>query len=180
MTVVVDLGCWDHNGKYPSLEWLAAKYDPEMIYGFDPSPEFTLSEQVKAAAGLHRPCQLVQQAAWLYDGQIEYHSGHLSGGGNNLGVAARRLGAGPTVMGRLGVVGEGSESVPCFDFSEWLGEHGPAVVKMDIEGAEYGLLERLVDDGRTHLITELLIEWHAAVPHELLKHCQFPAYEWVM
>ena len=61
--------------------------------------------------------------------------------------------------------------MPAIDFSRWLKEmvarHTEAdgskpfvVVKMDIEGAEYAVLEELVHDGTIALISELMVEFH--------------------
>jgi hypothetical protein len=37
------------------------------------------------------------------------------------------------------------------------------VVKMDIEGAEFPILEKMIDDGTDLLTTLLLVEWHDGV-----------------
>jgi hypothetical protein len=60
--------------------------------------------------------------------------------------------------------------VPAIDFSAWLrrtvGPDDHVVVKMDIEGAEYPVLTKLLNDGTINLISVLYIEWH---------HDRFPA-----
>jgi FkbM family methyltransferase len=62
-------------------------------------------------------------------------------------------------------------AVPCIDFSTWLKNEVTAdnyvVVKMNIEGAEYDVLEKCVADGTATLIDELHIQWHA-------KKCLIP------
>jgi FkbM family methyltransferase len=61
--------------------------------------------------------------------------------------------------------------VPAIDFSRWLKEmvarHTEAdgskpfvAMKMDIEGAEYAVLEELVHDGTITLVSELMVEFH--------------------
>jgi FkbM family methyltransferase len=61
--------------------------------------------------------------------------------------------------------------VPTIDFSRWLkkmfAQHKKAdgskpfvVVKMDIEGAEYAVLEKLVRDETITLVSELMVEFH--------------------
>jgi FkbM family methyltransferase len=66
---------------------------------------------------------------------------------------------------------ERPHEVPAIDFSRWLKEmiarHTEAdgskpfvAVKMDIEGAEYAVLEKLVHDGTITLISELMVEFH--------------------
>lgn len=53
-------------------------------------------------------------------------------------------------------------SVPCFDFSEWIHDldEPEVIVKMDIEGAEVPVLEKLIEDGTDQRISLLLVEWH--------------------
>ncbi len=57
------------------------------------------------------------------------------------------------------------QSVPCLNFSEWLSERTQKnpflVVKMDIEGAEYDVLEKLISDQRLDMIDLLFIEFHS-------------------
>jgi FkbM family methyltransferase len=64
-----------------------------------------------------------------------------------------------------------SKKVPAIDFSRWLKEtvarhtepDGPkpfVVVKMDIEGAEYAVLEKLLHDGTITLVSKLMVEFH--------------------
>ncbi len=51
--------------------------------------------------------------------------------------------------------------VPCFDFSAWLRTlPEPPIVKFDVEGAEFPILERMVETGADALVKELLVEWH--------------------
>jgi len=54
--------------------------------------------------------------------------------------------------------------VAAIDFSRWLGENfvpeDYVIVKMDIEGAEYDVLEKVIADGNLPLIDELIIEFH--------------------
>ena len=144
--IVVDLGCADH-GKAFSLQTLAARYGPDRIYGFDPSPALDLAVQYVGGV----PVTLRREAAWLYDGEI----GYMENGWESC-------------------VGEG-DPVRCFDFPVWLARNGPAVVKMDIEGAEHALLERVVQDGTDLLISELLVEWHR---HDFDGELRCPVTDW--
>jgi FkbM family methyltransferase len=68
------------------------------------------------------------------------------------------------------------KSAPCIDFGEWLRSAtvtAPFVfVKMDIEGAEYPVLEHLLHTHTIEFIDVLAVEWHA---HKLREpersHC---------
>jgi len=72
---------------------------------------------------------------------------------------------------------ESAYEVPAIDFSRWLKEmiaqHTDAdgskpfvAVKMDIEGAEYSVLEELLHDGTITLVSELMVEFHTQQFHE--------------
>ncbi|HCQ71730.1 MAG: hypothetical protein CL570_00445 [Alphaproteobacteria bacterium] len=70
---------------------------------------------------------------------------------------------------------EKPQNIKSFDFSEWLKDlHeqqtiskfgykiSPYIaVKMDIEGAEYDVLEKVITDGHHPLISDLIVEFHA-------------------
>lgn len=133
MRVVADLGCMERNGA-DSLAVLAVEYGPCMIFGFDPSP--LLNEETKTIG--NSVAVLSRQAAWLYDGAIGFRE---DGSGSSIGVG---------------------DAVLCFDFSRWLRElvADEIVVKMDIEGAEVQVLEKMIEDGTDSLVDELLVEWH--------------------
>lgn len=54
--------------------------------------------------------------------------------------------------------------VPCFDLSNWIKETFNSddylILKLDIEGAEYDVLEKLCVDGTISQVNELWGEWH--------------------
>lgn len=54
--------------------------------------------------------------------------------------------------------------VPCLNFSNWLGKTfatgDDLIVKMDIEGAEYPVLRKMLADDTLRLVSVLYIEWH--------------------
>lgn len=54
--------------------------------------------------------------------------------------------------------------VKCFDFSKWLSDNFDRedfiVLKMDIEGAEYEVLQKMIDDGTIDMIDRLYIDLH--------------------
>jgi FkbM family methyltransferase len=177
--IVVDLGCADR-GEWFSLEALADEYHPDIIYGFDPSP--LLNTRRRKANGV--PVKLERKAAWTFDGTVEFVDDFMRGGlPGPIGYGTTCAGS-ETSLGRVGAMVKENEKhctldllqegkpVPCFDFSRWLIEHvGPeqCVVKMDIEGAEYNLLEHLIRQGTHKLVTELVVEWHEQPAPHLTK-----------
>ncbi len=153
--IVVDLGCADY-GTQDSLSSLADTYHPTRMYGFDPHP--ALDETVTCVHGI--PTRLERKAAWLYDGETRFIENitrsHLANGQPDATV------------------------VPCFDFSAWLSRRRTWVIlKMDIEGAEYEVLERMISDGTDQKIAALLIEWHDG-DRGLTDRLACPVHEWWM
>jgi len=55
-------------------------------------------------------------------------------------------------------------NIPCFDLSSWLKESFTEddyiILKLDIEGAEYRVLNKIIEDGNIGLINEFWGEWH--------------------
>ena len=65
-------------------------------------------------------------------------------------------------------------SISCFDLSLWIkesfSEDDYIILKLDIEGAEYEVLNKLIEDGTINIINELWGEWHdmkISDPHTL-------------
>ncbi len=59
---------------------------------------------------------------------------------------------------------EYNQRVECVDFSKWITKHCSPddyiVCKLNIEGAEYKVIEHLVETGAINHINELYVEWH--------------------
>jgi FkbM family methyltransferase len=147
--IVVDLGCFPHREEI-SIEPLIRTYRPDVLYGFDPWPGLVEGERMFEGTRVI----LERKAAWIEDGEIEF-------------ARVRGLRAwNSTVMRAKGTrrewAGAGEVIVaPCFDFSAWLRTlPEPPIVKLDVEGAEIPILERMVEDGTDLLVAELLVEWH--------------------
>ncbi len=139
MSVVVDLGCQPH-GKDYSVEPLVKRFAPKQLLGFDPAASPTRYDLDGTEVVIDG------SAAWVRDGTLQ-----LSGAGDEA-----------TVMGASSARNGTEFTVPCFDFSTWIHDldEPEVIVKMDIEGAEVPVLEKLVADGNDERISLLLIEWH--------------------
>jgi len=58
-----------------------------------------------------------------------------------------------------------SETIPCIDFSSFIKENFSKedfiLIKMVIEGSEYDLLEKMIEDGTIEFVNHLFVEWHS-------------------
>lgn len=147
--IVVDLGCYEHEVS-DSVDYLVARFRPALLYGFDPLLERDHTRLVKRTR-----CVLRASAAWVHTGTLALH----------------RNGTGTRVL-------EPGEDVPCFDLAEFVRDLPPTriVLKLDVEGAEYPLLERLHAQGLDSRLEVVLVEWHR--PERVELDC--PVEEWTM
>ena len=91
-------------------------------------------------------------AIWSYDGFIDFYlsTEHNFGSSINKNKKSGRLDKTPI-------------SVPCVDIDRIIREHKDKeyiILKLDIEGAEYELLNYMFDKGTFNYINELYIEFH--------------------
>lgn len=152
MKIVFDLGCYTHPGyEDESLGPLIEKYDPDLYIGYDPLVEDKLWRQGGTICWTHNAI------AWTYDGFFGYKY-----------VADRPL--------RSHVI-EGEDTV-CVDIGRVVSEFPPGhfvIVKMDIEGSEYVLIEDWLERNILNKVSLLLVEWHGP---DLSHKVTCPYEEW--
>lgn len=98
-----------------------------------------------------------EAAVWIYDGEIDFY----------LDLARRRA-EGSTLLKEKksrSLNRDNPIKIPCIDFSKWVENNFDKsdfiILKMDIEGAEYEVLNKMLDDGSIDYIDDLYIEWHS-------------------
>ncbi len=137
----VDLGAYDGR----TTRSFAADHSVAKAYLFEPREmAFQLPDV---------PVQIIRAAAWISDGEMPLY------------LSRRYSGEGSTLL-REKVSGDcdfdNPVTVETIDFSAWLlcliAAH--VVVKMNIEGAEYAVLERLIHDGTLERIDALHVSFH--------------------
>lgn len=115
------------------------------IYAFEPNPEH---QKALRELQIIRPNLTVSdKAAWTNNGTIKFTVDDI----------------GSTVMRSKKNWGKGTIiEVECFDFSEWIRKNADdfVIVKMDCEGAEFPILEKLIEDDTIRLIDMLWVEMH--------------------
>ena len=139
LTIVVDVGSATHGGDV-SIEPLIEQFEPDEFYGFDPQQQ-PVEYQLNGTK-----VKLQNVAAWTHTGRVHF-------AGNNLGARVTE--------------DEGPE-VECIDLAVFLEhqlERGGVILKLDAEGSEYPLLDKLIALGLDEQLDEILVEWHCPECH---------------
>lgn len=96
--------------------------------------------------------QLIQAALWTEDGELAFYLDEKDFDGSSV------------FSDQSGLVGGKEIKVPAINLSRWLGENVTkddyCALKLDIEGAEYPVLEQLIELGTIKLVDELHVEFH--------------------
>lgn len=138
MKIFIDAGYYV--GK--ALEYYAPLMDETWkVYAFEPSPnlEFDFSR-------FPFDVELIRKAVWIEDGELEFAIGGRDDASHIKSIR-------PTTDKVI--------KVPCIDFSKFVaGLEGTIVCSMDIEGAEFPVLEKMLAEGTAKKLALLDIEFH--------------------
>lgn len=151
----IDLGCYDGDSVLSFMQW-APFFTPGTewkIFAIDPNPDVVA--RMTNLADYRDYLTFINEAAWIKNTTMDFT------------VRPRSRPLGSSMMKNKNDWGMGDVvQVKAFDFSSWLAEqwqsdfYGQIVVKIDIEGAEYDVLQNLIDDGNSGLVDAYLVEWH--------------------
>lgn len=148
MKIFIDAGYYV--GK--ALDYYAPFLDSGwLVYVFEPNEELNVEESLRAK---DLPCDVhwFKKAVWTEDGEIEFR---LTGRNDASHIDSMRESIDPKI------------TVPTIDFSRFVAELpkiATIVCSMDIEGAEYPVLRKMLADGTAKRLSLLDIEFH----HRLL------------
>ena len=146
-TILIDCGA---GGSKLSTPKLMAKYPGMDTYAFECDPR---SRQALEDLSFRHNFRFYNRAVWIRDEKIQYYPGR-----------ERLLSAGSLIAKKKWVDTDNPVTVQAFDFSTWL--HRVArwddeiICKMDIEGAEYAVLGKMLDDETIGMLDILHVEWH--------------------
>jgi FkbM family methyltransferase len=141
-----------------SLRKFMDDYPDSELFAFEPNSEL-ISTIANVVASGSRPqaATIANQAVWIRDGTVDLFLGHHE---------SSTLLEGKTVPRRYNqqIDYTAPRVVPCIDFSAWIrrtfSEDDEIIVKMNIEGAEYPVLSKMVEDETLGLVSALFVEWH--------------------
>lgn len=139
---LIDIGAFNgdsalHFISYPDIDSIDC-YEPNTNY-------YVVWEGIKHH---YSSIRFIEKAVYTYTGTIEYTQ------------RPDDMPLGSSVMKEKRGWGMGEvKKIPCVDILEIIPDE-PFCLKLDAEGAEYDILERLVNAGKSDLIDRLYIEWH--------------------
>lgn len=137
---MVDVGCATH-GADRSIEPLVERFHPAALFGFDPQV-YACEFEIDGTRVV-----LDDAAAWTEDGMVDFV-------GANLGARVAEFAPGGYGHG-------GDRRVRCIDLARFLAPLPTgAVLKLDAEGSEYPLVEKLIETRIDATLGLLLVEWH--------------------
>jgi FkbM family methyltransferase len=145
-----------------------------MIYSFEVDPIFS------ACFDNIKNHMFINKAVWIKNGKQKFYrsSAILKDGGTLI---------------KEKITGELDKKNPLLvdtlDFSKWIIENlsieDYIILKMDIEGAEYKVISKMIKDGSFSYIDELYIEWHRSKigitkkeHNELIEKIKIPMKKW--
>ena len=150
------INCGSHNGC--STRWFRDTIDKNeeyFIYSFEPDPRFK-----DCYKGLKKH-KFINKVVWIKNGRVDFYPSMVG------------LANGGSVMEnkRTGSLDKGHPlNVKCIDFGGWIKKHFKkedyVFVKFDIEGAEYEVLEKMMEDKSFDYIDRLSVSFHY---HKLRK-----------
>ena len=177
------LDCGGNNGS--SVRKFLRDFDPARrfhIFSFEPNEIYR-----PAFAGFAKH-KLVQAAVSDRDGTAEFYLDREDGDGSTLfrDKITRANGG----FGTLDIANP--DLVQTIDLSRWINDelrrYDYIVLKLDVEGAEYDILEKMARDDSLRRIKHLFVEWHwhkIGVPQsrhdkvvEMLAMRRIPVLEW--
>lgn len=121
------------------------------IYAFEPNPDLNTKQFIKDFFS-DVPIILIEKAVWIEDKDVLFH------------IGGREDAA--SIAGTSGHTEPKEIMVPAIDFSKFVGEIAPygktvrIICSFDGEGAEFKVLEKMLEDKTIDKINELDIEFH--------------------
>ncbi len=127
-----------------------------VLHFFEPNPYVDDRRALSSAENYGAVGIFHRQAVWIEDGATEFQLQHKR----------RKVGKGSTISALQStnhrLFGGKKVTVPTIDFSRFVLElqADQIIIRMDIEGAEFPVLRKMLRDHSLSKVRELHIEWH--------------------
>jgi len=153
------IDCGANNGS--SVRYFKEKLDPKdefEIFSFEPNGDFVSNfEKLKEK---YEKLTYFQLAVSDYNGEVEFYK-HSSNSAANTTSATKgqKRNCGSQVPGTVT-----KEVVKCIDLGAWIVQNFSMSdyihLKLDVECAEYQIIEKMINDGSLEYVDFLSLEWH--------------------
>ncbi len=166
---VIFLDCGTHEGQ--GLSELVSQLPAECeIHCFEPNPSIKSELNAESLMEIARDKGLIGGSLVLHRDAIYDRDGHITF--NSIGGFPRGINNGRGQSSSIAEVGQkagvvSSQSVPCVDLLRFVRDLAlqpgdELFIKLDIEGAEFVVLERMLTQGSDVLpyLKQLWVEWH--------------------
>ncbi len=151
-TYFIDLGGWKGDSEI-TLRSMQDVAEPLVIHSFEPNPKFRQYYEGKSNVVFH------PLAAWIHEGCIDFYPQRKKrrrGGREDEGGSLLRKKNNVDISKPV--------QVKCVDFSQWLisnfNKTDYIILKLDIEGAEYQVLNKMIKDESIDYVDVLYVEFH--------------------
>jgi len=130
------------------------EYDKDfIIYSFEALEAYAgKQEKVLKNVISMENINLIKKVVWIYDGEIDFYA------------SGRRAGRAGSILKNKKSRRNRATVLPCLDFSKWIidnfNKDDYIILKMDIEGAEFEVLNKMIKDKSIEYINRLYLEKH--------------------
>jgi len=149
MRVFIDLGAYNGDSIQAAFSWYRKKFD--RIFAFEPRKE-SFKDLEKKFGG--------KDNVFLFNAAADTTTGI---GKLHIGMDTEALGS-SLCSGKTNCFQDKFQVVKVLDFSAFIldnfSKNDTIVLKIDIEGKEYDLLDKMMQDGSIDYINEIYCEWH--------------------
>jgi len=130
------------------------------LYSFEPVP--FLAKKYSDMSGVN----VLMNAVWIYDGEVAFYFNKKSSRPEGSTLMKSKVHK---------KIEKKPHMVKCIDFSKWIMDNFSKddyiILKVDIEGAEYEVFEKMLTDGSINYIDKAYVEFHYDKIHmEKSKH----------
>nr|NQU91753.1 FkbM family methyltransferase [Bacteroidota bacterium] len=154
----VFIDCGANTGKV--LEEFILKMKGFEFHAFEPQPELALTGKKITELYPDLPFKYYKEAVWIKDTELNFYLA-TQWGPNYKGGSTMMQGH---TKNQTEIDYGNPVKVKAIDFSAWVKRSfmpdDYIIIKMDIEGAEYDVLEKMIKDNSLEYINELIIEFH--------------------
>lgn len=166
MNILIDCGTHLGEGLAHLIEQCSMAEDAWKVFSFEPNIDSY--NQVVNAEFKIKNIEFINKAVWVYDGDIIFHAETPPDSLKSDGAGSSLIGLDEWTPKSVNNPGVGdfdkSYSVGCISLARFILSNcttaEKVILKLDIEGAEFDVLEDLIKTGAVKLIDDLYIEFH--------------------